>query len=102
MKFLIILFLTCFLPQDTYRKEGTTFVQTVEYSKDILTKYTYKDTKGDVYPIYLHQYIKGEKEGQWIAYIIKVSKKSGKEYKQYIGQKIADDINKELNKQTTK
>lgn len=61
--------------------EGNTFISVASDSvktKDTgtKTKYTWKDKKGNEYPIYL------SKNGK--AYIIRVSKNTGKEYKQYL------------------
>ena len=63
------------------QRKGNTFVQVesnkVEVSKnDTKTAYTYKAKDGKEYPIYL------SKNGK--AFIIRVSKKTGKEYKQYL------------------
>lgn len=58
--------------------------------KETKTQYTYTDSKGNVYPVYLSS--KGK------AFIKKVSKKTGKEYKQYlpeIGKKINPEAYKE-------
>lgn len=64
--------------QQTIVLEGKTFVvqHPAGTSKDSKTEYVFKDSKGVSYPIYLSS---GGK-----AYIIKVSKKTGKEYKCYI------------------
>lgn len=59
-------------------------------SKEVKTQYTYTDSKGNVYPVYLSS--KGK------AFIKKVSKKTGKEYKQYlpeVGKKINPEAYKE-------
>lgn len=64
-------------------------------SSDIATDYTWSNEKDNIsYPIFLHKYTKGDKAGQWTAYVIRVSKKSGKEYKYYLpdGESIAADI----------
>jgi hypothetical protein len=72
------------------KREGTTFVvssskKTAESTK---TKYTWK--VGDVeYPIYI--------SSTGSCYIIKVSKKTGKEYKQYLPKEVCAEICKELN-----
>jgi len=77
---------------------GTTYVsntQRAASSSDIKTEYTWSNTKEETqYPIYLHKYVKGEKVGQWTAYVFRVSKKTGKEYKYYLpdGEAIAKDI----------
>ena len=80
-----------------YKKEGSVFIQQTVSSKEIATPYTWKDSKGVEYPIYLHKYVKGEKEGQWTCYIKKISK-NGNEYRYYLpnGPEIAKDILKEL------
>lgn len=106
-KFIIIVLIAlitpmyCFSQNNNYKKEGKTIIQTStarqSSSKDVQTEYTYKDTKGNTYPIFLHQYTKGEKAGKWGCYVIKTSAKTGKEYKYYIpnGEEIAKDIMKE-------
>lgn len=80
-----------------YNKEGKVFIEQnsskTPSSSDIKTDYKWKDNKGVEYPIYLHQYTKGDKAGLWTCYIIKTSKQ-GKEYKSYLkeGISIAKDI----------
>lgn len=77
--------------------EGTSYI-TAKASRgatDIKTPYTWSNEKDNIsYPIYLHKYTKGDKVGEWTAYVIRVSKKSGKEYKYYLsdGKSIAEDI----------
>lgn len=84
------------------KREGKTFIVEssggIVSSKDIVTSYTWKDKKGDEYPIYLHKYTKGEKMGQWGVYIIRKSEKTGNEYKYYIPNnvEIASEITKEM------
>lgn len=83
------------------KKEGKTFIAQSSKgssSKDIATTYVWKDTKGNEYPIYLHKYAKGEKAGQWGAYVIRQSKKTGKDYKHYFSgnDEIAATIVKEM------
>jgi len=78
-------------------KDGNTFVQkkgTRSSSSDRATSYKWEDTKGNVYPIYLHTYTKGEKAGRTTCYVVKTSAKTGKEYKYYIpdGEAVAQDI----------
>lgn len=81
-----------------YKREGKTFVQSAQESQmmkgDTLTAYTWRDTKGQEYPIILHRYTKGEKAGKVVAYVIRLSKKSGKEYRYFLpdGEKIANEI----------
>jgi hypothetical protein len=73
-------------------RQGNTFTQVTNKkstSKETKTQYTYKDSKGVVYPIYLSSTGK--------AFIKKVSKKTGKEYKQYL-----PEIGKQINPQAYK
>ena len=85
------------------KREGKTFIaessRGASSSKDIATSYTWKDPKGNEYPLFLHQYTKGEKLGRWTVYVIRTSAKTGKEYKYYIpnGEEIAQEIRKEMN-----
>ena len=84
--------------ENTYKREGKTFVQSAQDSQilkgDTTTAYTWRDSKGQEYPIILHRYTKGEKAGKVTAYVIRVSKKSGKEYRYFLpdGEKIATEI----------
>lgn len=83
------------------KREGKTFIaessRGASASKDVATTYTWKDSKGNEYPIYLHQYTKGENVGKWTAYVLRISAKTNKEYKYYIpnGVEIAKEIMKE-------
>lgn len=73
-------------------RQGNNFIQVTNKksaSKETKTQYTYKDSKGVVYPIYLSSTGK--------AFIKKVSKKTGKEYKQYL-----PEIGKQINPQAYK
>lgn len=67
-------------------RKGNNFVQvkSVSAGKDSLTIYTY-EVSGKKYPIHL------SKNGK--AFIIRVSKKTGKEYKQYLPQ-VTEQLNK--------
>lgn len=79
-----------------YTREGKTFVQSVDQvlPNDQVTAYVWRDTKGNEYHIILHTYTKGEKEGRVVAYVIRKSAKSGKEYRYYLpnGEQIAKEI----------
>lgn len=76
-------------------KSGNNFTQVTNKGgkspgKETKTQYTYTDSKGTVYPVYLSS---GGK-----AFIKRVSKKTGKEYKQYmpeIGKQINPKVYKE-------
>lgn len=80
------------------KREGKTFTATSvtrqTSSSDIVTAYMWKDKDGNEYPIYLHKYTKGSKSGQWGAYVIKQSQKTGKEYKSYFrgNEEVAKEI----------
>ena len=82
-----------------YTVEGKTVVQqkgarSGGSSQDQPTAYTWKDSKGNTYPIVLHTYTKGDKAGRTTCYVVKTSAKTGKEYKYYLpdGEAIARDI----------
>ena len=85
--------------QNGWKREGKTFVQSdTELMKgDTITAYTWRDKDGNEYPIILHTYTKGEKAGRTTAYVWRVSKKSGKQYRYYLpdGEKIATEIKNE-------
>ena len=89
-------------PANGYKREGKTFVQTESQvlKGDTITTYLWRDAQGNEYPIILHQYKKGQKVGKWNAYVIRISKKTGKEYRYFLpdGEKIADEIINENNK----
>lgn len=91
-----------FADDNNYKVEGKTVTLVKESnssSNDILTDYVYKDSKDIEYPIYLHKYTKGEKAGQYTAFVYKTSKKTGKQYKYYLpnGNELAAKILKETN-----
>ena len=69
---------------DTFKVENTTSV-----NKDTQTKYTWEDKESNKYPIYI------TKKGA--CYVIRTSKKTGKEYKYYLPKDIQETIKKELN-----
>lgn len=76
-------------------RKGNTFTQvsnpkTQKESKETKTEYIYKDSKGNSYPVYLSSTGK--------AFIKRVSKKTGKEYKQYVPE-IGKQINPEAYKE---
>lgn len=86
---------------DNVAREGKTFIQQTtrgaSTNTDQETSYTWRDSKGNEYPIILHTYTKGEKAGKETCYVWKVSTKTGKKYKYYIpnGEAIAEQIIKE-------
>ena len=76
----------------SYTRSGNTFISsTGEHSKaePVKTKFTWKDNKGKEYPVYISS--KGS------CFVIKVSAKTGKEYRNYLGPEISEQICKELN-----
>ena len=75
------------------QRQGNTFTQVSNKKsagKETKTQYIYKDSKGVEYPVYLSSTGK--------AYIKKISKKTGKEYKQYIPE-VGKQINPEAYKE---
>ena len=84
---------------DRTKVDGKTYVTSSTRSSsascDVETPYNWENAKdGVTHKIYLHKYSKGDKVGQWTAYVLKTSKKTGKEYKYYLpdGEAIAQDI----------
>lgn len=71
-------------------RSGKTFTQvtTSKKSEPTKTEYTWKDSKGIEYPIYI------SKSGA--CFVIKVSKKTGKEYRQYLPKEVSTQISSEL------
>lgn len=69
-------------------KEGNTFKQNKEKTEVVeqKTSYEYEDNKGNKYPIYV------SKRGSY--YVIKISKKTGKEYKYYLPKEVQEEIKK--------
>ena len=92
----LIMFLVGSCPANAQevQRNGNNFTQIakekVSESKETKTEYTYTDTKGNVYPIYLSSTGK--------AFVKKVSKKTGKEYKCYIPE-VGKQINPEAYKE---
>ena len=98
MKQLFILFISLFcifttVNAQNYTQKGTTFIQNESISKKkssaIETKYTWQDSKGNTYPIYL------SKNGK--AFVKMISKKTGKEYHKYLDEEISIKLCKEYN-----
>lgn len=72
-----------------YKREGTVFVSTSKArSKGSAkkTRFTWKESDGTEYPIYMG--------ASGSCYILRVSKKSGKEYKKYLGKDVSMEISK--------
>ena len=76
----------------TYTRSGNTFASAKSVkakAEPVKTKFTWKDGKGKEYPVYISA--KGS------CFVIKTSSKTGKEYKNYLGPEISQQICKELN-----
>ena len=92
MKHLIIilaLLLGSFTGYAEVTREGNTFKveKTATTSSDTQTKYTWQDKEGNKYPIYI------TKRGA--CYVLRVSKKTSKEYRYYLPKEIQEQIKKE-------
>lgn len=96
MKHLILLLTVLFLTTSTmataqsYTRSGDTFVttKTTSGASATKTKFNWQDSKGKSYPIYVG------KTGS--CYVLKVSGKTNKEYKYYLGAEISQQVCKEL------
>lgn len=76
----------------TYTRNGNIFASAKSVktkAEPVKTKFTWKDSKGKEYPVYISS--KGS------CFVIKVSAKTGEEYKNYLGPEISQQICKELN-----
>lgn len=73
------------------QRSGNTFIASSKSSKGNAqqTQYTWKDSKDVEYPIYI--------SASGSCYVIKTSKKTGKEYKSYLPKEVSAEICKELN-----
>lgn len=93
MKYMTVLLVALLISVAGYAdvvREGNTFrVETTSVS-DTQTHYTWQDKEGNKYPVFI------TKKGA--CYILKVSKKSGKEYKYYLPKEVQEQIKKELKK----
>ena len=78
-----------------YKQEGNTFssVKTTKTVTSDKTPYTWKDSKGKEYPIYI--------SSTGSCFVIKTSSKTGKEYRQYLGPEISEAICKQLGRKYT-
>lgn len=93
-KLLIMLVLLCVgltSNAQTYTRSGNTFISSKGErvkTEPVKTKFTWKNSKGNEYPVYISS--KGS------CFVIRVSSKTGKEYKNYLGPEISEQICKEL------
>lgn len=90
----ILLALFCSIINAEVKREGDTFKveQSSRTSQDEKTKYTWEDKEGNKYPIYI------TKRGA--CYILRTSKKTGKQYKYYLPKDIQAQIKQEMGIQT--
>ena len=94
MKYIITLLVALSISAASYadvvRNEDTFKVEkTASVNQDTKTKYIWEDKEGNKYPIYI------TKKGA--CYILRISKKTGKEYKYYLPKEIQETIKQELN-----
>lgn len=93
MKYIISLLIMLTLSMSSFaevKREGNNFkVEQTSKASDTKTKYTWEDKAGQKYPIFV------TKKGA--CYVIRVSKKTGKEYKYYLPKDIQETIKRELN-----
>ena len=75
----------------SYTRQNNIFMpakSSTSKAEPVRTKYTWKDSKGNEFPIYI------SKSGSCFVY--RTSGKTGKEYKQYLGKEISAQISKEM------
>lgn len=85
----LLLALFCITVNAEVKREGDTFkVEQTTKESDTKTKYTWEDKKGNKYPIFI------TKRGS--CYILRTSKKTGKEYKQYLPKETQTQIRQEM------
>lgn len=97
MKKLFILFVMMFaftnvINAQSYERQGNTFVSNKgsrAKAEPTKTKFTWKDSKGNEYPVYM--------SSTGSCFVIKTSAKTGKEYRNYLGPEVSEQICKELN-----
>ena len=79
---------TASLTAQSYTRQGNTFVAvrkaTTAKESGKKTAYTWKDSKGNEYPIY--------QSASGSCYVLRTSRKTGKEYKQYLEVEISTEI----------
>ena len=93
---IMLLGLTMGVQAQSVQRQGNNFTQVSNpktSGKETKTEFTYTDSKGNIYPVYLSASGK--------AFIKRVSKKTGKEYKMYIPE-IGKQINPKAYKEDKK
>lgn len=89
---LLVLAAACVANAQSYIRSGNTFISSTGErvkSEPVKTKFTWKDNKGNEYPVYISS--KGS------CFVIKGKDKNGKDKKTYLGPEISQQICKELN-----
>ena len=92
MMLLFVLAAACVANAQTYTRSGNTFISSKGErvkAEPVKTKFTWKDSKGKEYPVDI--------SNSGSCFVIKVSAKTGKEYRNYLGSEISQQICKELN-----
>ena len=92
--FIMLLFCISFnnAYSQNYTRNGNTFISSKGErvkAEPVKTKFTWKDSKDKEYPVYI--------SNNGSCFVIKVSVKTGKEYRNYLGSEISQQICKELN-----
>lgn len=88
---LLVLAMELVANAQTYTRSGNTFISSTGErvkAEPVKTKFTWKDSKGNEYPIYISS--KGS------CFVIKGKDKNGKDKKTYLGPEISQQICKEL------
>ena len=93
---MMLLSLNMGINAQSVQRQGNNFTQVSNpktSGKETKTEFTYTDSKGNIYPVYLSASGK--------AFIKRISKKTGKEYKQYVPE-IGKQINPKAYKEDKK
>ena len=93
---IMLLGLTVGVQAQSVQRQGNNFTQVSNpktSGKETKTEFTYTDSKGNIYPVYLSASGK--------AFIKRVSKKTGKEYKMYLPE-VGKQINPKAYKEDKK
>ena len=85
--FVILISLFCCVNAQQIKREGNVFSveKTVSQQDTIKTVFAYKDSKDNIYPIWLNK-----KTGS--CFVIRISGKTGKPYRQYMSAEIKENV----------
>lgn len=91
--FVMMLAFTNVINAQSFEREGNTFVSksskgSKAKAEPTKTKFTWKDSKGNEYPVYM--------SSTGSCFVIKTSAKTGKEYRNYLGPEVSEQMCKEL------